>query len=966
MAATLRRTGLLCLGLASALFLNRGSVIAGAAAAAGPVHLVHDFFPGEFEGDRPLPQLTRLGETLFFVAAELEAGQTVWRTDGTAAGSHRVPIAGASGLLDEPKIIGTVGGRIFWSARSAADPERRVLLAAGESGDAAVLTTCLAAAKPLGQRLFFLSCNAGEHGIWSTDGTAAGTGPVPSLAGQSDGAERLETLASQWLVFSKGSALLAWDVARDRVLRLLEGREIGTIQPTGETLFIITGDKNALRQRLWASRLDAPRALQLHAAADIRVAGWRDGRLYFGPLANPGDSSVRLWSTDGTRAGTRPYTGLQPDAFGFLAGQLGAIGSTTLVPMPGYYSGGLLAADETKREVREIVSACKGKYPCLASSLSAVTVIGGQAFEAINHRLVRTDGTAEGSVFGSGLVQVDAASLGAVEGHLLLGAIRQGVQQLWETDGTATGTRALSDGTRDRPFRVQGPPISYNGALFVAADRKPVGQQLWRIAGGRAEPVTDLRHLATGVSPFQALAVGGRTLLVGAESYGWKSVAEDGSVESITDYDDICSQAFDPCPTPTITVGRRRVFAGSDGALWSTDGTAAGTARVNAPNGGAALEPIALGRLGDGALVLTRSGGLWSSDGSPEDGSRFIAQLPFNPNHPERFQPIFAPIALGASTFLFRRAPGPGGPGTAVLEVWRTDGTAAGTLRLASTPFLDSYSSELSPVVEGGRLFFRFGGTLWTSDGSVAGTHPLSAQLPGGTFALAAGSGTLYAGAGYQDADEEHETLWAIDPATLTASLLGTFPQVSSGAVGANLGSVLGDTLFFGVNDPQGQTPEKVWLTEGTAASTRPLPDPLSSLTAASFFTLGDRRYFAACEAEHGCELWSADRLGETPQLVADLWPGSRGSDPEILAADGKSLLFAATEPATGRELWKLDLTAALAETALNRPPLPLLAQRLHRVHARGRPGGQQAGRRAQRAADQGCPLATHASMAIH
>ena len=912
MAATLRRAGLLCIGLASALFLNRGSVIAGAV-PAGPVHLVHDFFPGEFAGDRPLPQLTRLGETLFFVATEFEAGQTVWRTDGTAAGSHRVPIAGASGLLDDAKIISAVGGRIFWSARPAADPERRALLAAGESGDAAVLTPCLAAAKPLGQRLFFLSCNAGEHGIWSTDGTAAGTGPVPGLAGQSDGAGSLDTLAGQWLVFSRGSALLAWDMARDRVLRLLEGREIGTIQPTGETLFIITGDKNALRQRLWASRLDAPRALQLYAAAEIRVAGWRDGRLYFGPLADSVDSSVRLWSTDGTRAGTRPYTGLRPDAFGFLAGQLGAIGSTTLVPMPGYYSGGLLAADETKREVREIVSACKGKYPCLASSMSEVTLIGGQAFEEINHRLVRTDGTAEGSVFGSGLVRVDASSLGAVEGHLLLGAIRQGVQQLWETDGTATGTKALSDGTRDRPFRVQGPPISYNGALFVAADRKPVGQQLWRIAGGRTEPVTDLRHLATGVSPFQALTVGGRTLLVGAESYGWNSVAEDGSVESITDYYDVCAQAFDPCPTPTIAVGRRRVFSkGFESGLWTTDGTAAGTVPVTVPEGGI-LEPAALGPLGEGALVLTRSGGLWSSDGSPEGGSRFIAQLPFNPNHPERFQPVFAPVALGASTFLFRRAPGPGGPGTAVLEIWRTDGTAAGTLRLASTPFLDTYSSELSPAVVGGRLFFRFGGTLWTSDGSVEGTHPLPAQLPGGTFALAAGSGTLYAGAGYQDADEEHETLWAIDPATLAASLLGTFPRVSDGGVGANLGSVLGDTLFFGVGDPQGETPEKVWLTEGTAASTRPLPDPLSSLTAAAFFTLGDRRYFAACEAEHGCELWSAGRLGETLQLVADLWPGSRGSDPEILAADGKSLLFAAIEPATGRELWKLDVAAAWA-----------------------------------------------------
>jgi ELWxxDGT repeat protein len=913
MAANLRRLGLLGIGLASALFLGWEGVIAAAAASpAGPVHLVHDFFPGEFEGDRPLPQLTRLGDALFFVTADLEAGQTVWRTDGTAAGSRRVPIAGASGLLEDAKIISTVGGRIFWSARSTADPQRRVLLAAGESGEAAVLTTCLASAKPLGQRLFFLSCNASEHGIWSTDGTVAGTGPVPALAGQADDMGRLETLADRWLVFSKGSALLAWDAAQARVLRLLEHREIGWLLPAGETLFFITSDRHTLRQRLWASRLDSPRAAQLFAAVEFDIAGWRDGRLYFGTLADRRDDTVRLWSSDGTLRGTRAYTGVRPDAFGFLADQLGAIGSTTLIPAPGYYySGNLLAADETTHELREIVQVCRGKQTCKSSSMSGVTIIGDHAFEAINHHLVRTDGTVEGSIFGSGLVRVDAASLGVVEGHLLLGARRQGVQQLWQTDGTAAGTKALSDGTRDQPFRVQGPPISYNGALFVAAERKPLGQQLWRIAGGRTEPVTDLRHLATGISPSQALLLGDRVLLSSFHDYRWIAIAGDGSMEAIPEYNEFCSPNFEPCPAPPIPVGGRRLFiTGFDSALWSTDGTAAGTAPVTAPDGGI-LDSAALGRLGDGALVLTRSGGLWSSDGSPEGGSRFIAQLPFNPNHPERFQPVFAPVALGASTFLFRRASGPGGPDTAALEIWRTDGTAAGTLRLASTPFLDSYSSELSPAVVGGRLFFRFGGTLWTSDGSAAGTHPLPVQLPGGTFALAAGSGTLYAGAGYQDADAEHETLWAIDPSTLTASLLGTFPQVSGGGVGANLGSVLGDTLFFDVQNPYGQTPDKTWLTEGTAASTHPLPDPLSSLPAASFFTAGDRRYFAACEAGHGCELWSAGRLGETPQLVADLWPGPRGSDPEILAVDGKSLLFAATEPSTGRELWKLDLPAA-------------------------------------------------------
>jgi ELWxxDGT repeat protein len=291
--------------------------------------------------------------------------------------------------------------------------------------------------------------------------------------------------------------------------------------------------------------------------------------------------------------------------------------------------------------------------------------------------------------------------------------------------------------------------------------------------------------------------------------------------------------------------------------------------------------------------------------------------LPFNPAHPERYAPVYAPVALGSSTFLFRRGPGPQGPATSVLEIWRTDGTTAGTLRLATTPFPIDFSPFLSPAAVGGRLFFRFGGTLWTSDGTAAGTYALPQQLPGGTFALAAGAATLYAGAGYQDDDSSHQALWAIDPTTLAATSLGTFGEVSSGDVGAILGSVLGDTLFFDVSDPQDpQGVVTVWSTDGTAASTHPLPAPLASLTAEAFFTAGDRRYFKACEAEHGCELWSAGRHGEAAGRITDLWPGRRSSDPDILAVNDRFILFAATEPDTGRELWRLDLAALPGQAA--------------------------------------------------
>jgi ELWxxDGT repeat protein len=221
--------------------------------------------------------------------------------------------------------------------------------------------------------------------------------------------------------------------------------------------------------------------------------------------------------------------------------------------------------------------------------------------------------------------------------------------------------------------------------------------------------------------------------------------------------------------------------------------------------------------------------------------------------------------------------------------------------------------------------------------------------LPGGTFALAAGTDTLYAAAG--QFDEGKQTLWAINPETLAATQLGSFHQVAGGGVSTILGSVLKNTLFFLATDDQDV--ERWWVTEGTQASTHPLPALLASNTDADFFTAGDRRYFSACEPEHGCELWSTDRLGEDTRMVEDLWAGPRGSDPEILRVIGNAIFLAATEPTVGRELWKLDLPAVsgpgasraktivpsrpLVSRARGRKAPPVSARRGSRWEARGR-----------------------------
>lgn len=896
-----RKNWLIGVGLALALFLSWGIVRAteSGSPAEGPIRLVHDFFPGEFEGGEPPTQLTKLGNVLFFAASDLDTGRNVWRSDGTPAGTRRVSFPGGAG--DEARILGRVGQRVLWSASTAGTPSLRVLVSAGPRGDGVVLhnhgprnkSSAPGLPKVLGQRFFFQDCTATGCTIWSTDGTPTGTGPVPALASPSTDQEIVGTFADRWLVFRSKQALYAYDVALERVRLLLpSGARRLEMYPAGDTLFLLTRHD---RSKLWASRLDSPRASQLFASTLLGVSGWSDGRLYFIT------ENFRLWSTEGRPGSTRRYANGHPEPYATLADRLGTLGPITFLPVPGYYSGGLFAAYENRSQLREIHHTCSGKYECLGSSMSAVTVAGDQAFLEIDGFLWQSDGNPQGTKPHKTLGRADPSTFRVVGDRLVLGATsRQGEQQLWETDGTVQGTRALSDGDLDRPFKVQGPPMPFAGTLFVAAERKPVGQQLWRVAEGRATPLTRLRHLASGLSPYLAIPLGDRLVLSGS-AYEWFGFAGDGSNEKLPVYNGYGCSIDNLCPIEKVVLEGRLLVPFDSPALWSTDGTVSGTRAVLLEGGSEIPWIAALGRWGDRALILDGGGGLWTSDGS---SARLFAQLPSDPEVYWGDQPpIGPPLALGPLAFLFRRVPLDGD--LAALELWRTDGTAAGTLRLASLPFDKNATPFPNPALVGGRLFFRFRGTLWVSDGSASGTRPLPDQPPGGTFALAAGTTTLYAAAGNPETGPE--TLWAIDPGTLEASLLATSPWIAGGYVGQPLGSIQGNTLFFQAADENDVT--RWWVTEGTPQGTHPLPEPLASNTTAEFFTAGDRRYFAACDPEHGCELWSADRLGEDTRLVQDLWPGPRSSDPEILTVTEDAILLAATEPNVGRELWKIDLS---------------------------------------------------------
>ena len=149
--------------------------------------------------------------------------------------------------------------------------------------------------------------------------------------------------------------------------------------------------------------------------------------------------------------------------------------------------------------------------------------------------------------------------------------------------------------------------------------------------------------------------------------------------------------------------------------VWTSDGSPEGTRMLGdlCPGLCARIPPAELVSLGDRIVWIAqvRDGrvapeefALWTSDGTPGGTELLLTAR----------QADLAPAtgAVFEGAFLF-----PAGD-----ELWRTDGTAAGTFRLASSV------PEASDFLEvQGELYFLTPDALWQSDGTAAGTRQVNA-----------------------------------------------------------------------------------------------------------------------------------------------------------------------------------------------------------------------------------------------
>lgn len=827
---------------------------------------VLDLLPGPESSD--VRSLARVGESLYFVT-QTDPGSSVprlWRSDGSAAGTHPVTGLVSSGDLSY--------------AHLADVPGRLLLVRHGGPGVE----------------------------LWSSDGTPQGTHRLWMAYGPRDLPERI--VESRGTLFFVAVApcpepdrpelcrsrpeLWRADSTGPRMLwRGAEGSSIAHLTPWKDSIFFVADGGATGRPALWKTDGTAQgttRVVDLEPGARPQRLTPAEGRLFF--LARR-SSSFGVWATDGTAGGTVWLHDVLVESQGrtwIELAETASVGATLYFVSPGSSPGAdeLWRTDGTLEGTRPVHTRVSNPRQFLAYRERLYFITDSADFSSVSW--MRTDGTLEGT----GQVKefrparrethTAAGAFTVVDGEIYFQADDgQGVE-LWTSHGTASDTRLVQNLVPPVGSSEPRQTTAAGGALYFTADDGIRGRELWR-TDGSAAGTRLVQEFTPGPNPtwFQRLLpFGSRLALTHAEpdsgftrSSLWSS---DGTSEGTHLLrggikgrgDCLYTSDYGAC-TGDVSVSGDTLYV-SDSELDPLSSRM--SYRLWAMRDGEPLRPLQtwnrwnpsrFKELGSSLLFIAastpdstaRDEGIWRSDGTA-GGTRLLTNLP---HQADGF------VRLG--TGLYFPAHEPAVSSTAGAVLWRTE-EATGETHVVSTGQGTLNIQKELLVVAGQKLFFmsrprsaQLTWELWVSDGTSAGTRRVKALGMNGRG-------------------------W---PGPLTA---------------------LGDSVLFWRDDPARGW--GLWRSDGTEEGTVLVkalyPAPSQFPLRAPLFALpdGKRVVFSASDGVSGMELWWSDGTAEGTFLFADVASGPGSSNPDSFAVLGSTLYFSADDQVSGRELWAAPL----------------------------------------------------------
>lgn len=289
------------------------------------------------------------------------------------------------------------------------------------------------------------------------------------------------------------------------------------------------------------------------------------------------------------------------------------------------------------------------------------------------------------------------------------------------------------------------------------------------------------------------------------------------------------------------------------------------------------------------------------------------------------------------------------------FELWRTDGTNAGTY-LVKDLNTSASSNPTGLFAFNNKIYFKAGGSLYSSDGSDAGTvlfkssafiyEPYFTELNNelyyarhfasgqrGLFKFDGTSETQLSTGGevrylskYGSAnkiifqsDGTNSQDWEIWQSDGTPSGTNELADLNGGdLIGSDAKQFFeanGKVFFtaFGANN----VGRELFITDGTTSGTvliKNINPTNSGGNAANsnpnnFTLFNNKLYFTANDATNGDELWVSDGTTAGTYMVLDLYTGATGSNPSNLFVFNNALYFSADHPTLGREVFKCTIS---------------------------------------------------------
>jgi ELWxxDGT repeat protein len=800
-----------------------------------------------------------VGSTAFFQADDAVHGAELWKSDGTGGGTSMVKdIYAGSGSSSAVPMLGS-GGILYFAATD------------------------------------------GTHGteLWRTDGSAAGTTMVKDINPGSG-------TSNPTYMVSLGGAVyfVATDGTHGTSLFTTDGTDAGTVRLTD-------GSTSAGPNNL----------------SNLTVFG---GRLYFS--ASDTTNGWELWSSDGTTAGTAIVTDIYPGVGGSFPQGLTVVGTHLFFTAGSPTAGGELWMTDGSAagtvQVRDI-------NPGSASSSPWYFVTDGTWLffvandGALQYGIWRTNGTTTErldsyqvsnlvsnpiaysspylyfatnsglmrmAVDGTSLLQLTTStpsSFFAVAGGLLFNGYDTAKGgEPWTSDGTVAGTKVLKDIVAGPGSSAPGSYFRFGSDVMFRASDTDHGMSLWRTDGTEAGTAFVSAFNTRAGSAPALIARDGDVMYLRATDgvHGSELWISDGTAAGTTLVKDIYPGMSGAGINGGVVFNHVLYFPATDGVhgseLWRSDGTADGTSMVSDMTAGSGSSNPANMIVFAGKLFFSVAGQYYSSDGTAAGTESIFAGYPYYP------------VVFNGQLWFAGSAGGGSG-------IWRSDGTATGTVEVSSGSFS-------SLTVAGSKLLMRgydstHGSELWATDGTTAPAL-VKDIYPGSSGSMTGGAFVSVGGVLYFDATDgiRPHQLWKSD-----GTDSGTAVVYDAGTSGGGFSVyAAGSTPLFVSYYTSSSVPYAgLYRVTSTAPGYAYIATYSGNSSVAGFVTVGDTTYFSANDTSNanGIEMYRMSApYTAAPTMVANLNPGSaNGLGYDIWAGTG-AVYFAGDNGITGSELWAL------------------------------------------------------------